>query len=127
MKSHFTHYSYVAIILFNTGLCRSASLQFLLRSSHRRCSARKGALRNFAKPTGKHLPQTCNFIKNETLAQPLSHESHETPKSTLYTEHLRTTSSVFWKTSFSSLCAFCVFCYESNVLNQDTKICVIML
>ena len=41
------------------------------RSSHRRCSVRKGFLRNFAKFTGKHLCQSlffnkvtaCNFIK----------------------------------------------------------------
>ena len=29
----------------------------LFRSSHQRCSVRKGALRNFAKFTGKHLCQ----------------------------------------------------------------------
>ena len=33
------------------------------RSSHHRCSVRKGVLRNFAKFTGKHLPRACNFIK----------------------------------------------------------------
>ena len=120
----------MAIILFNAGLCRSVILQFLFRSSHRRCSARKGALLNFAKPTGKHLRLSLlpnKFIKNKTPAQVLSRESRETPKNTLFTEHLRTTVSVFWKTTFSYFCAFCVFCFESHVLNQDTKICVIML
>ena len=52
------------------------------RSNHRRCSIRKGVLRNFAKFTEKHLRQSLffnkaylktllknNFIKKETLAQ----------------------------------------------------------
>ena len=33
------------------------------RSSHRRCSVRKGVLRNFAKFTGKHLRQSLFFDK----------------------------------------------------------------
>ena len=33
------------------------------RSSHRRCSVRKGVLRNFAKFTGKHLRQSLFFNK----------------------------------------------------------------
>ena len=33
------------------------------RSSHRRCSVRKGVLRNFAKFTGKHLCQSLFFNK----------------------------------------------------------------
>ena len=33
------------------------------RSSHRRCSVRKGVLRNFAKFTGKHLCQSLLFNK----------------------------------------------------------------
>ena len=54
------------------------------RSSHRRCSVRKGVLRNFAKFTGKNLCHglfvnkvvglACNFIKKETLAQVFSRE-----------------------------------------------------
>ena len=39
------------------------------RSSHRRCSVRKGVLKNFAKFTRKNLCQACNFIKKETLVQ----------------------------------------------------------
>ena len=51
------------------------------RSSHQRCSIKKGVLRNFAKSTGKHLCQSlffskvagaCNFIKKGTLAQEFS-------------------------------------------------------
>ena len=52
----------------------------MYRSSQRRCSVRKGVLRNFAKFAGKHLYQslfllklqTCNFIKKEALAQVFS-------------------------------------------------------
>ena len=49
------------------------------RSIHQRCSIKIGALKNFAKFTGKHLCQTpffnkvaggaCNFNKKKTLAQ----------------------------------------------------------
>ena len=52
------------------------------RSSHPEVFCQKGALRNFAISTGKHLRQSlffnkkefaaCNFIKKETLAQGLS-------------------------------------------------------
>ena len=37
------------------------------RSSHRRCSIKKGVLRNFAKFTGKHLCQRLFFKKTATL------------------------------------------------------------
>ena len=55
------------------------------RSSHRRCSVRKVVPRNLIEFTGRHLcqslffnkvaglmPQACNFIKKETLAQEVS-------------------------------------------------------
>ena len=48
-----------------------------LRSSHQRCSVKKGALRNVAKFTGKYLSQSllfnktaggaCKFVKKERL------------------------------------------------------------
>ena len=84
------------------------------RSSHRRCSIKKGVLENFAKFTGKHLSQSlffnkvaglrlqlhwkrdsgmCNFIKKETLAQVFSCELCEIFQSTFPTEHIRTTAS----------------------------------
>ena len=34
------------------------------RSTHRRCSVRKGVLRNFAKLTGKHLRQSLFYNKS---------------------------------------------------------------
>ena len=54
----------------------------VVRSSHQRCSVTKDVLRNFEKFTRKHVcqslffnkvaglrPETCTFIKKETLAQ----------------------------------------------------------
>ena len=39
------------------------TIQMTIRSSHQRCSVRKGVLRNFAKFTGKHLCQAVFFNK----------------------------------------------------------------
>ena len=41
----------------------------------------------------KNMPQACNFIKKETLAQVLSREFCEILKNTFFTEHLWTTVS----------------------------------
>ena len=75
------------------------------RSSHQRCSAKKGVLRNFAKFTGKHLCQSlffnevpggaCNFIKKEALAQVFSCEFCEISKNAFLTERVWATAS--WK------------------------------
>ena len=74
------------------------------KSSHQRCSVKKGVLRNFAKFTGKYLCQSlffnkvaraaCNFIKKETVAQVFSCKFSEISKNTFLTEHLRRTASV---------------------------------
>ena len=70
-----------------------------VRSSHRRCSVRKGVLRNFVKFTGKHLCQSlffdkvrglrqaCNFIKKR-LAQMFSCKFYEISRNTFSKEHL---------------------------------------
>ena len=76
------------------------------RSSHQRCSVKKGALRKFTKFTGKNLcqclffnkvaglsPRACNFIKKETLSQVFSCEFYEISKNTFFTEHLLVTAS----------------------------------
>ena len=72
------------------------------RSSHRRCSVRKGVLRNFVKLTGKHLCQSlffnkaaglCNFIKKETMAQVFSCKFCESPENTFFIELLRATAT----------------------------------
>ena len=54
----------------SSNLCKKSSLQCYrlynfpsFRSSHWRCSVRKGVLRNFAKFTGKHLWQSLFFNK----------------------------------------------------------------
>ena len=67
---------------FRNSKLRSGMAQSINRSSHRRCSIRKGVFRNFVKLTGKHLCQSlsfnkvagCNFIKKETFAQVFSYE-----------------------------------------------------
>ena len=72
-------------------------------SSHRRCSVKKGALRNFAKLTGKDLCQSLFFskvaglwpvtlLRKETLAQAFLCEFCEISKNTFSTEHLQTTA-----------------------------------
>ena len=53
------------------------------RSSHQRCSIKKGVLKNFAKFTGTHLRQSV-----------LSCEFWEIFKNTFFTEHIRETASV---------------------------------
>ena len=73
------------------------------RSSHCRCSVRKGVLRNYAKITGKHLCQSIFFnkvagrsstlLKKEALAQVFSCEFCEIFKNTCFTEHLWATAS----------------------------------
>ena len=72
------------------------------RSSHRRCSVRRGALRSFAKFTEKHLCQSLFFnkaaglrpaTKKETLVQVFSCEFCKFSKNTFFAEHLGATSS----------------------------------
>ena len=79
---------------------KSRKFEFVVdRSSHRRCSVKKGVLRNLAKFTGKHLcqrlffnkvaglrPKVCNFIKKESLAKVLSCEFCEISKETFFTD-----------------------------------------
>ena len=77
---------------------------FKYRSCHRRCSVRKGVLRNFAKFAGKHLcrvfffiklqASACNFIKKETLAQVLSSQFSKVSKNTFFTEQPWATASM---------------------------------
>ena len=61
------------------------------RSSHRRCSVKKGVLTNFAKFTGKHLWQS--FFLNKIAGLWLfSSEFCKISKNTFSTEHLQTTA-----------------------------------
>ena len=72
------------------------------RSSHQRCSMKKGVLRNFRKFAGKHLWQSLFLNKvsglrpEETLAQVLLYEFCVISKNTFLTEHLWTTASVLY-------------------------------
>ena len=58
----------------------------ILRSSHQRCPAIKGVLRNFAKLTGKHLCQSffSNKVASLSSAQVLSCEFRDMSKSTFF-------------------------------------------
>ena len=71
---------------------------FKVRSSHQRCSVRKGVLRNFTKFTGKHLSQSLF--------------------DTVFTEHLRTTASVkcsLSKTKVKVAWTLCLHCRHSLI------------
>ena len=61
----------------------------MYRSSHQRCSIKKGVLRNSTKFTGNHSCQSLffnkvagHFVKKETLAQVFSYNFCETSKNT---------------------------------------------
>ena len=70
-------------------------LSVIFRSSLRRCSIRKGVLRNFAKFTGKHLRQSHSF-KKETLAQVFSCEFWKISQIIVFTEHVWATASRYY-------------------------------
>ena len=92
------------------------------RSSHQRCSMKKGVLRNFRKFAGKHLCQSLFFNKvsglrpEETMAQVLPYEFCVISKNTFLTEHLWTTASVLygdWELlpqSFKNICCRKIDC-----------------
>ena len=65
------------------------------RSSHQKCSLRKGVLSNFAKFTRKHLYQSLFifFIKKQALAQVFSCKFWAISQNTFFTEHPWPTAS----------------------------------
>ena len=72
-----------------------------LGSNHRKCSIKKGVIKDFVKFRRKHQcqnlffrPQACNFNRKETLAQVFSCWFCEIFKDIHLTEHLRPTASV---------------------------------
>ena len=83
----------------------------LFRSSHRRCSIRKGVPGKFAKFTGKHVPghvsrvfflKSCRMkpatlFKKETVAQVFSCEFCKISKNTFFTKHLWANASDYLK------------------------------
>ena len=114
IEAYFTKMMYKLTFAKKLALCKVSDQELLTSlklwwkqsniNSHRRCSVKKGILRNFAKFTGKHLCQTpeslflirleaCNFIKKEALARVFSWEFCKISKNTFSTENLRTTAS----------------------------------
>ena len=74
-----------------------------IKSRHRRCSVKKGVLKNFTNFTRKHqcwspffnkVAGAYDFIKKETPTQVFSCEICEIFKNTYFEEHLRTTDSI---------------------------------
>ena len=61
----------------------------ILRNSRSEVFCKKGVLRNFGKFTGKHLPEPCNFIQKETLAQVFSVNFLKLLRTPFLTEHRR--------------------------------------
>ena len=81
----------------------------LSRSSRRRCSVKKGILRNFAKFAGKHMCQTLFFntvagrlqlCYKQTLAQVFSCKFCEISKNTFFIEHLWAAASDYLQQQF---------------------------
>ena len=58
--------------VYNVKFLATSRGSFLLRSSHRRCSVKKGVLRNFANFAEKHLYQSLYFNKVAGLRQNFS-------------------------------------------------------
>ena len=69
------------------------------RSSHWRCSVRKGVPRNFAKFIGKHLCHGLFLKKVAGLGLQIINIICKISKKTFFTEHLRVTASVFRENS----------------------------
>ena len=64
------------------------------RSSHRKCSVKKGVLKRFTKLQENTYPRVSFLIKLQPLTQVLFYEFCEISKNTFSTEHLGTTASV---------------------------------
>ena len=76
--------------VLNASICFPWNLR--TTSSHRKCSIKKGVLRNFLKFTGQHLCQSFFFNKKRDLPQMFSCEFFEI-KNAFFTEHLWSTAS----------------------------------
>ena len=92
------------------------------RGSHRRCSVRKGVLRDFAKVTGKHLCQSLFFNKVAGLAQVLeqviSCDFWEISKNTFFTEHIRVSASgwLYGKIMLIKCLLLIIKCYNLSII-----------
>ena len=72
-------------------------------SNQRRCSVKKGVLKNFLVLQQNTCVEACNFIKKETLTQMFSSELCESFRNTSFTEHLRETASVCYDFTYGAL------------------------
>ena len=92
------------------------------RGSHRRCSVRKGVVRDFAKVTGKHLCQSLVFNKVAGLAQVLeqviSCDFWEISKNTFFTEHIRVSASgwLYGKIMLIKCLLLIIKCYNLSII-----------
>ena len=92
------------------------------RGSHRRCSVRKGVVRDFAKVTGKHLCQSLVFNKVAGLAQVLeqviSCDFWEISKNTFFTEHIRVIASgwLYGKIMLIKCLLLVIKCYNLSII-----------
>ena len=75
---------------------------FKMRSSHCKCSVKKGVLRNFALQENicARVSFSMKFIKNETLAQVLFYEFRKISEGTFFTEHIWATASGKYSLTF---------------------------
>ena len=55
------NYSFTLVMYFFSSFSLQLQTKTIIRSSHRRCSVKKGVLKNFTKFTGKHLFQSLLF------------------------------------------------------------------
>ena len=90
--------------IFN--ISNKVTSMIIYRSSQRRCSVRKGFLRNCSKVTAKYLCQSlqswvCNFINIETPAQVLSYKFCEISKNTFFTEYVWAAASKYKETFYA--------------------------
>ena len=100
----------------------------VVRSSHRRCSARKGVFRNFIKFTGKHLCQSLffnklkklNFIKKETLAQVFSCEFCWISKNTFF--YRTPPDDCFYAVWFWLGFSVSIVCWKPSTVVAETSI-----
>ena len=81
---------------------------------------KKSVLKNFTKFTGKHLCQSLNFIKKETLVQVFSSEFCEISNNIFSTEHLWTTASGVLITDCELISFTFLFCFIMLVGTQAT-------
>ena len=94
-----------------TSIALIDAFMIIYRSSHRKCSVRKGVLRNLTKFTGKYLCQSLYYNKDfnkETLEQVFSCKICEISKNTFFTEH-------FWAAASWYMEIFYVFVLKSKI------------